>query len=364
MNLTIPPTNLTGLRVELARLNRKAARLGLPPMEITSVSEELVDDDGFATVEVEIAGAVPSFSGWSFGGVAERLESGKTIFHGPRSAEVPERFQTLGNCCEHCGHKRNRSHVYAVAHEDGTWLQVGRSCIKDFLGGVSLAAFCWEPVAELREFEEESTRSHRASCIHVASVIGCAVQQVREHGFVPARSLDITSTADRVRGALREGPRTPEEDSAKGAVIKSFFAGAEPRGNDYFDKLRDLCACAFVESRNLGILVSAVTAYDREQALIAERAATKQSNHVGAVGNRIDLVVTVARNITLPDYGYGESTLLIMHDADGNVFTWKSSRQFDTEEKETFAIRGTVKDHTDYKGTAQTVLTRCKISEQ
>ena len=36
---------------------------------------------------------------------------------------------------------------------------------------------------------------------------------------------------------------------------------------------------------------------------------------------------------------------------------------YDIEEGKTYTIKGTVKEHSEYKGTKQTILTRCKIAE-
>ena len=79
---------------------------------------------------------------------------------------------------------------------------------------------------------------------------------------------------------------------------------------------------------------------------------------VGEIGDRIEETLTVTKAITLNGY-YGTSTMHIMEDAEGNVFVWTTAAKFIPEGK-TVVLRGTIKDHKTYKGTNQTILTRCK----
>jgi hypothetical protein len=62
------------------------------------------------------------------------------------------------------------------------------------------------------------------------------------------------------------------------------------------------------------------------------------------------------------DNGYGASSLYRMLDAEGNVFKWfSSSGILDDMISETVTIIGTVKGHGEWKGVAETSLTRCKL---
>lgn len=82
------------------------------------------------------------------------------------------------------------------------------------------------------------------------------------------------------------------------------------------------------------------------------------SEYVGEIGERIEEVFTVTKAFTFDGY-YGTSTMHIMEDADGNVFVWTTASKSFPEGK-VMTLRGTIKDHREYKGTKQTILTRCK----
>lgn len=52
----------------------------------------------------------------------------------------------------------------------------------------------------------------------------------------------------------------------------------------------------------------------------------------------------------------------VFRDDAGNCFIWKStSAFFNIAEGSQVRLRGAVKEHSDYKGTKQTILQRCKV---
>ena len=82
-----------------------------------------------------------------------------------------------------------------------------------------------------------------------------------------------------------------------------------------------------------------------------------KSEYVGSVGERLTLTlaVTAARSI---DGYYGHSTAHTMEDENGNVFVWiTGAKNWPVGAIKT--IKGTVKEHKEYKNVKQTILTRC-----
>lgn len=105
------------------------------------------------------------------------------------------------------------------------------------------------------------------------------------------------------------------------------------------------------------------------QAVLNSKIPTEEdpSQYVGQVGERLDLVVTFKKRSTyeIPSYaGWGTDTvgINVFRDDAGNCFIWKStSAFFSIAEGSQVRLRGTVKEHSDYKGTKQTILQRCKV---
>lgn len=81
------------------------------------------------------------------------------------------------------------------------------------------------------------------------------------------------------------------------------------------------------------------------------------SEFQGEIGDRLELLVTVTRVISL-DSNYGTANMHIMRDEEHNCYVWiTTSKCLDTDEQ--YEIRGTIKAHKTYKNTRQTILTRC-----
>lgn len=100
-----------------------------------------------------------------------------------------------------------------------------------------------------------------------------------------------------------------------------------------------------------------------------------ESGYVGSIGDKVSAEVTLVRAVDCK-YNLGwksvSSTLYIMKDKDGNIFTWKTQgvlsfmpkggeyyKYIDAEYP--FTITGKIKDHNEYNGVKQTVLTRCSV---
>lgn len=81
------------------------------------------------------------------------------------------------------------------------------------------------------------------------------------------------------------------------------------------------------------------------------------SEFQGKIGERIERVLTVRKNVSLPN-AFGVSSMHIFEDAEGNVYVWTTASKAWAEGSE-HKIRGTIKDHKVYRNCKQTVLTRC-----
>lgn len=81
---------------------------------------------------------------------------------------------------------------------------------------------------------------------------------------------------------------------------------------------------------------------------------------IGSLGERIEAYLTVTKAIHLDDdYGGGKIMHIFLDDLD-NTYIWTTAAK-SLAEGQTYKIRGTVKDHSIYKGVRQTILTRCML---
>jgi len=184
----VPETNLATLLEQIAKLNKRCAKLSIPAITVTTeidhTRHEYKQDDymgnavfkWFAEVdlhkvpakaiatgrvlnmyEVAITGTAPKYDGWRFIATLEPLTAGDAeainlvmTVPGEKCPTSYMKAEHVGRC-DHCNAKRNRKQTFVVQHDNGTFKAVGRQCIKDFLGHTDpqkLAAWA-EMLAEL-----------------------------------------------------------------------------------------------------------------------------------------------------------------------------------------------------------------------
>ena len=84
----------------------------------------------------------------------------------------------------------------------------------------------------------------------------------------------------------------------------------------------------------------------------------------GAVGDKVDLMLSLERRCSF-DTQWGSTAIYAFVDDCGRHFVWKTATWPDAMTEVAIGgkvhIKGSIKEHNEYKGCKQTVLTRCKI---
>ena len=81
----------------------------------------------------------------------------------------------------------------------------------------------------------------------------------------------------------------------------------------------------------------------------------------GSIKDKVDLKVKLVRRGNY-DTMYGTTFVYTFEDAQGHQLVWKTGTWLEQEVGSQVIVKGTIKAHTEYKGTKQTELTRCKVS--
>lgn len=100
---------------------------------------------------------------------------------------------------------------------------------------------------------------------------------------------------------------------------------------------------------------------DAEEA--ERKAKAEKSSYFGNVGDKVDGLEVTFKNEFFYETQFGGMCIYIFEDADGHQFKWSTSTGFSTslEREAVITIKGTIKEHSEYNGIKQTVLTRCKL---
>lgn len=91
------------------------------------------------------------------------------------------------------------------------------------------------------------------------------------------------------------------------------------------------------------------------------------SEWIGRVGDTLNMVLTLRRVGSYEThFGFRAQTVEVFTFTDqaGNALVWKTSSFPQLDEGNQYRVRGTVKEHCEYRGERQTVLTRCKVEKE
>ena len=426
--VVVPHTNNVPLIKRFKKLQRKAERLGLEAPVLTQVAKYSsyrrsdIGVSGWHRFNLWTVDAKPvHFDGWSFVATIQHVatEDGyrnvvrTSPFH--EGEAVSPETRSSRPLCQHCNTARKRNDTFVIQSDDGKRMQVGRTCLKDYLGSATgaevLNAAAYE--RELRDLMDEDWCGAGGSTGYdVVGVLAMTIAAVDRFGFTSrgkARDWGLSATADLIHFTLEaDGERHDldlrrrwEQDGdrfrapwgeAERERAETIIEWAEDipddTDSDYLWNLKVVCSLGGVTGRELGLLCSAVSAYKRAGQLVESRRIHKTleatSTHFGAAGDKIcrklsaadkrkgatahDALTVKVRKTKLFDGHYGTTELVSMTDEAGNVFKWFASgdaRSDDGEritEGETYTLVATIKGHGEYAGVKETNLNRCVLS--
>jgi hypothetical protein len=387
--------NMERLEKKITRIRNKCRQYccDFHYAEVGEEFRQIKDEQGqeytarFVLVEAEGKAIV---NGWKFIAVVEHSEKGN-IINKTCDIEVPERYYTCDPVCEHCNSKRYRKDTFLVMNEGtGEFKQVGKSCLKDFTSGMSA-----EGVAQYTAlFEEliagETPCGGRGETYHpVKEFLMYVAETIKHFGYVRTQ-YGGRSTRDRAFDyyMIEHGGRFfPKEKECLKEEMQSVsfnantdenaihvsealaWLDAQNEDNNYMHNLKTACSLEYTTYRNLGLLTSLFPTYNRELKYQAEKteqerqnalkkASEQNSMYIGSVGDRIEIDVQSIECVTSWETQYGTTKIYKIVDTNGNVYTWKTSNYIGEVSK----IKGTVKNHNEYRGVKQTEITRCKVA--
>ncbi len=383
--------DLPKLQAKINDLNKRAKRIGTDPITLelgetkkVKLQTRFVEDLWRGLVEVTVNGPEPRYADWQFVAALKPLTSGNMVF-AIGDQEIPRKYRKADMTCDHCGTKRKRNATYIIrSTETGEYKQVGRSCLKDFMGHGDPARFAdflaaiAEFVKEVEDWGDDGDTAYwdndelpSNKYFSIEKYLGYVVASIERHGWTSRAEAQFGdyATADAAADWMFPPKHQRTEPVPEKALRKAKAALAWIRKKpekwattNYLQNLRLLCKEDVIGADEIGIAASLITVYDREKE--SERrerdiAAGKGSKHVGAVGERRDFRLKIT-SIKPYDGNYGMVYITKLLDDDGNEFTWFASNE-PGEEGKTYNITATVKKHDEFRGIPQTHITRGKV---
>ncbi len=388
----VPSNRISNLFAAIERLAKRAAKKGISVpslttrgtkmVEILRVVGEHVEPTGqFREVTiVELVSETPAaLVGWRFVATLEHTPDGNVI-RAIDGVKIPAAFRTVAPVCDHCKLNRRRSDTYLLARGE-EFVQIGRSCIQDFLGDEAAkiaAEFEYQlACAETCEASEsEGAGGGGPSYYGMLGYLADVAEVIKVEGWISrgaAQKCDARATADIALShhthCIKPIARLYAEPSAESfALAETALAWAQDLTpgfeDDYLYNLSLIAKREFLALRDLGLAASIVSAYQRHLGDLRrkelERLNRAASVHMGVIGEQLRVRVVVDK-IIASEGAYGTTHIHLMTSAEGNAITWFSSSEC-LPQGESILIQGCVKKHDEYKGVNKTVLTRvCEI---
>lgn len=384
----LSPEELAATRVKLAALTRRATRNGFAGrvgLDAQPATRSYPTAPGGPSVsvhgfEVTITGEPPCFDGWRFVAAIDTVGDAVVARYPPGRPIDIDHTSLKPGCCDHCHTTRDRRTTVLVEHETtGELKQVGRSCLKDFLGWSTLPVLIDDQQVE--DKLQLSTSTGRGP-VDLASVLTFAWAAVAAYGWTSssAASEHRLSTRELVAevinggrraGAILEriGPYLAEGERLAPQIIADLTT-AFTAASGYQANMAAILRAGQVDPRHhLGLAVSAVNAWQRLQqpADTPTAAARTVRSHAGSVGEQVTLTGTVTTTLRVEGYHWSSpDNVLLILDCEPHVakLVTAASWAYEVEQGDVLTVTGRVKAHATYRDVPQTVLVRPRLDQR
>jgi hypothetical protein len=416
----IPDYNMPVVESKIAKLNKRAAKLGAEPIQIIVVKKwdkrillgdnddpaQFIGTDDITTTTlqsvkvipvttIQIIGKAPKLNGWTLVSVAEPIENGTLMRKFPGvEIEIPVEFRDVTpDRCDHCHTKRQRNETFVIHHENGEWKVVGRNCLADFTGSsnpeaiADYASALYDIMLSVKDDERLGSggsggyySAPMRSFLRMVAIISgregfvTATEAYNSENHKQATGKKVfqmffnphggfSSRAERVK--FFESITDEESERADNLVNaamqwgKTEFVDAEENKlSDYGHNMKLLLAADYVRIVDVGFVASVIKGYQRY--LERKQGELTYKGFVGEIGKKITIPVTVKK--VYPFNGqYGMCFITTMQDDDGNVLTLFAKPEQKMEAGVYKVMTAKVKAHDERNGNKSTVVNYAKF---
>lgn len=399
----IPEANKNKFDEKINKLVRKANKLGVSPITIRCIGEEFTEPNKetgkvYKYFVIEVIGEKPALDNWVFLGSLDITKEGSIIRTVP-GVTLPEEYRHITESrCDHCHKRINRVNHHIVQHNETKEIKVvGTNCLSDFIGGdvdrrLAYCEYILRLDGDCAEFEDmDYCGGGSREYTSLTGYLCWVAMSIRLGGWISRKSANEwneahiepphkVATADSALWAMyskktdKPRPNSTDIERAENAVVWVRNELAMAAKSDYEWNLVTLAKADYIPDKAFGLAASIVSAYYRAKGIEVNKKYTKTiSEYVGKEREKIQLIVTIEKALEL-DSDYGVTCMYRMRDEKGNILVWFASKvnyfrptdssdgiYIDVGHKVT--IKGTIKKLEEYRGTKQTVLTRCKVLE-
>jgi hypothetical protein len=274
-------------------------------------------------------------------------------------------YRTATLRCDHCkrNHKRAKC-VVLIDNNTNEHKMVGRACLKDFIGyNVEMFAKYFGEITEMTLENEEPYIEERYLASYkvvmdVENYLAKCINVINECGYCKMTKVEALNVKD------NEITETDTETAKK--VIEYFNNLNNDKLNEFEYNVKMYVTGEIPAYSSNGYLAYAYVLYkkmiDEEIKREHKNIANAKSEYFGNVGDKIN-ITGIFEAAGHYDTQFGTVVIYKITDENDNIFIWKTTSYPNVESGSKVSVRATIKEHSEYNGTKQTVLTRCKITE-
>lgn len=327
----IPSINLQFLQTKIDKLNKSAKKLGCSPVSMKvgdpfmkKVKNEEVDRDGnvIKTAKyqefrnVTVFGEAPKLNGWTFVGKREPDEVSKAVFtKAVPGHNIPDEYADDHDIkCDHCKKNARRNESFIVKNLEGKHMEVGRSCLKDFLGHenpttyANYAEALYDVHKAFAEQKDEEGFGQGTWAEGLDDLLPVALRTVKNFGFVPNNG-DGFSTSMRVSDHFyppkgqkpidyQVFPTDEDKEEAK-SVLEFMKNHPEKDKNDFWRNVSKMANAGAVSVKHFGYIAAAVGQYIKaKNNLTAKEKVSFSQEPIGNVGDKVKIKGSVVSAFT------------------------------------------------------------------
>ena len=408
--------NMERLNKAIATLNRRADKIGVPPVSIVVrntkdipdpevvrrmqsrslkalTATDLLDVPTVRLTEVEIVGEGPKIEGWKFVGTLDHYTiPGKVIVNTVPGEVVPAQYFKIEATCDHCEKIRRRIETFVlegIDENEGEWKAVGRNCLRDFFGHDPQVVARWlsrvmgfvDSLGDDDEWGYGGGGGRYETYYNAIKVLTNTIACIRSFGWVPRSACDedqvptaghvfyimsppYDAKAREEKARFMDRVKFEPEADLKEAEEAVAWLKTKEGNNEYMHNLKLLEDEERIPSKMMGYWCSLASAYQRDQDRLERAKRTKKLNeYFGEIKKRIELEVKCV-GIQYIDSYYGTVCIHRMLSTDGHTIVWFANADAKMSKGVHYKVRATVKKHDEYNDWKQTHVNRLVVVEK
>jgi ribosomal protein S17E len=388
----IPDYKVEKFKEHIEKLNRKAVKYNITPVELTFVKEyeKHIINNLYATVhtfDMIVPKSTIMVEGWKVIGMVDVSSDVPIIHTFINDEEIPEKYKTTSIKCEHCNINRKRNKVFILKNiENGEYKSVGVSCVKDFTGHDILKNYIYlDAIMDVEEFlinDAEDADYYNFNInllkISVNKLIAYSIYIIDTYGYISISDAEYKktqSTKEIVLDTLKNtNINISNEYLNKANEIIHWFKDNYNtfEHNDYITNLNTIINSGYVNNRFAGYIISLYVFYKKQIEKMSKEEEDTNYEFYGNVGDKFSVNDITIKNIIMGESSFGYYCIFIITDKNNHIFIWNTNPSTASKNVgdnitshigESYKLlTGTIKEHKVYRGKNQTVITRCKLS--